>query len=133
MTFGTAIGGPEPHDRVARRARRVGQDVAMRAVCVIGLGLIGGSVLRAATAAGRPAWGATAGDDDAAGARGDGHRVERTEEALRLAAEQDALVVVATPLTAVRAVLRDIAWHAPEVRLTAVSYTHLTLPTNREV
>ncbi|WP_258345023.1 prephenate dehydrogenase [Saccharopolyspora gregorii] len=92
----------------------------MRAVCVIGLGLIGGSVLRAATAAGRPAWGATAGADDAAGARGDGYQVDSTEEALRRAAEQDALVVVATPLTSVRAVLREVAWHAPEARLTDV-------------
>ncbi|MDT7782098.1 MAG: hypothetical protein QOF58_517, partial [Pseudonocardiales bacterium] len=32
----------------------------VRDVCVIGLGLIGGSVLRAAKAAGRTVWGATA-------------------------------------------------------------------------
>ena len=31
-----------------------------RPVCVIGLGLIGGSLLRAATDAGRSAWGASA-------------------------------------------------------------------------
>ena len=93
----------------------------MRAVCVIGLGLIGGSVLRAATAAGRAGWGATASGEDAAAARADGYTVEETvETALRRAAEEDALVVLATPLTAVREVLRQVAWHAPEAWLTDV-------------
>jgi prephenate dehydrogenase len=93
----------------------------MRAVCVIGLGLIGGSVLRAATAAGRPGWGATASEADAAAARADGYTVEATaEDALRRAAAEDALVVIATPLTAVREVLRQVAWHAPQAWLTDV-------------
>ncbi len=92
----------------------------MRAVCVIGLGLIGGSVLRAAAAAGRAGWGSTNSDADAEAARAAGHDVLGTEDALRRAAEQDALVIVATPLTAVRSVLRKVAWHAPEARLTDV-------------
>ncbi|RCW38465.1 prephenate dehydrogenase [Halopolyspora algeriensis] len=93
----------------------------MRAVCVIGLGLIGGSVLRAATAAGREGWAATASEVDAAAARDDGYSVEGTvEDALRRAAAEDALVVVATPLTSVREVLRKVAWHAPEAWLTDV-------------
>lgn len=92
----------------------------MRAVCVIGLGLIGGSVLRAATAAGRPGWGATRSESDAEAARADGFEVASTEEALRRAADEDALVVVATPLTSVRDVLRQVAWHAPETWLTDV-------------
>ncbi|GAB2652688.1 prephenate dehydrogenase [Saccharopolyspora gloriosae] len=92
----------------------------MRAVCVIGLGLIGGSVLRAATAAGRPGWGATAGADDAVRAGDDGYEVTGIEDALRRAATEDALIVIATPVTAVRDVLRKIAWHAPEARLTDV-------------
>lgn len=93
----------------------------MRAVCVIGLGLIGGSVLRAATAAGRPGWGATASAEDAGSARAEGYEVEATtEDALRRAAAEDALVVIATPLTAVRAVLRQVAWFAPDVWLTDV-------------
>ena len=92
----------------------------MRAVCVIGLGLIGGSVLRAATAAGRPGWGATASESDAEAARAAGFEVTSTERALRRAADEDALVVVATPLTAVREVLRQVAWHAPEAWLTDV-------------
>ncbi|GAB3285716.1 prephenate dehydrogenase [Parasphingorhabdus pacifica] len=93
----------------------------MRAVCVIGLGLIGGSVLRAASAAGRPGWGATASAADAGAARADGYEVESTtEEALRRAAAEDAIVVIATPLTAVRAVLRQVAWFAPDSLLTDV-------------
>ncbi|GAA0509516.1 prephenate dehydrogenase [Saccharopolyspora subtropica] len=92
----------------------------MRAVCVIGLGLIGGSVLRAAASAGRPAWGSTASEVDATAARADGFEVLSTEQALRRAAAEDALVVVATPLTAVRAVLREVAEHAPEAWLTDV-------------
>lgn len=92
----------------------------MRAVCVIGLGLIGGSVLRAATAAGRAGWGSTDSEEDAAAARAAGYEVLDTEDALRRAAEQDALVVIATPLPAVRSVLRQIAWYAPEARLTDV-------------
>ncbi|MBB5154101.1 prephenate dehydrogenase [Saccharopolyspora phatthalungensis] len=92
----------------------------MRAVCVIGLGLIGGSVLRAAATAGRPVWGATASEADAAEARAEGFDVVDAESALRRAAEADALVVVATPLTAVREVLRQIAEHAPDALLTDV-------------
>lgn len=93
----------------------------MRGVCVVGLGLIGGSVLRAAVAAGRPGWGATVSEADAEAARGDGYAVEpSTEAALRRAADEDAIVVIATPLTTVRAVLRQVAWHAPNVWLTDV-------------
>lgn len=93
----------------------------MRAVCVLGLGLIGGSVLRAAHAAGRPCWAATASTSDAEAARADGYAVEASvEDALRRAAAEDALVVIATPLTAVREVLRQVAWHAPEAWLTDV-------------
>lgn len=93
----------------------------MRGVCVIGLGLIGGSLLRAAVAAGRPGWGATVSEADAAAARSDGYVVETsTEDALRRAATENAVVVVATPLTAVREVVRQVAWHAPNAWLTDV-------------
>lgn len=93
----------------------------MRAVCVIGMGLIGGSVLRAASAAGRPCWGATTSAADADAARADGYAVEDSvEQALRRAAAEDALVVLAVPLTGVRDALRQVAWHAPEAWLTDV-------------
>ncbi|WP_199440785.1 prephenate dehydrogenase [Umezawaea beigongshangensis] len=93
----------------------------MRDVCVLGLGLIGGSVLRAASAAGRTAWGATASPADAAAAAADGFDVEETVDvALARAAERDALVVVAVPLPAVDEVLRRVAAVAPTCRLTDV-------------
>jgi prephenate dehydrogenase len=93
----------------------------MRAVCVIGMGLIGGSVLRAATAAGRSGWGATTSSSDAEAAGAAGYKVEvSVEQALRRAATEDALVVLAVPLTGVRDALRQVAWHAPEAWLTDV-------------
>jgi prephenate dehydrogenase len=89
----------------------------VRSVCVVGLGLIGGSVLRAAAAAGRVTWGVTASDKDAESARQDGYDVVGLAEALERAHAQDALVVVAVPMPAVEEVLRAL----PEgVRLTDV-------------
>jgi prephenate dehydrogenase len=90
------------------------KDVDVRPVCVIGLGLIGGSVLRAAARAGRPVFGAAAEPVD-------DPRVEPTvAAALARAAREDALVVVAVPLPAVDEVLREVAAHAPECLLTDV-------------
>lgn len=86
----------------------------MRPVCVIGLGLIGGSVLRAAARAGRTVFGAS----DVAVAD---PRVEPTvAAALERAEREDALVVVAVPLPAVDEVLRLVAVHAPSCLLTDV-------------
>src|SRR5690349_14459857 len=81
---------------------------AVRSVCVVGLGLIGGSVLRAAAAAGRVTWGATASTADAEAAGQDGHDVLDLAGALDRAREHDALVVVAVPLPAVEEVLRAL-------------------------
>ncbi|HEV7649535.1 MAG TPA: prephenate dehydrogenase [Actinophytocola sp.] len=92
----------------------------MRAVCVVGLGLIGGSVLRAAVRAGRTAWGAAASTSDAADAAADGHEVSTVDDAVARAAAQDAIVVVAVPLPAVEGVLRTVAARAPECWLTDV-------------
>ncbi|MEU4801282.1 prephenate dehydrogenase [Actinosynnema sp. NPDC023587] len=89
----------------------------MRDVCVVGLGLIGGSVLRAAAAAGRAVWGATASEQDAEAARADGYAVTGLAEALERARERDALVVVAVPLPNVEDVLRALP---AGVRLTDV-------------
>ena len=93
----------------------------MRPVCVIGLGLIGGSVLRAATARADGGWGATASAVDAGRPRRTASRVEPTvADALRRAAREDALIVVAVPLPAVDEVLRLVAEHAPDCLLTDV-------------
>lgn len=94
----------------------------MRDVCVVGLGLIGGSLLRAATAAGRSAWGSTESEDDVKAAAADGFDVESSvEAAVRRAAERDALVVLAVPLTAVDSVLRKVNDTAPRCLLTDVT------------
>ncbi|MBB5958926.1 prephenate dehydrogenase [Saccharothrix tamanrassetensis] len=89
----------------------------MRDVCVVGLGLIGGSVLRAAAAAGRVVWGVTASAQDADAARADGFDVLDLGGALARAQDRDALVVVAVPLPAVEEVLRRVP---AGVRLTDV-------------
>ncbi|HEX6343400.1 MAG TPA: prephenate dehydrogenase [Umezawaea sp.] len=90
-------------------------------LCVLGLGLIGGSVLRAATAAGWTAWGATTSAADAEAAGADGFDVAADpDEALRRAVAADALVVLAVPLPAVDEVLRRVAALAPTARLTDV-------------
>lgn len=88
-------------------------------MCVIGAGLIGGSVLRAAAKAGRHVWGTAASDDTATEARGGGFDVTTdTDAALRRAAEIDALVLLAVPLPALVDVLRRVDAVAPTVRLT---------------
>lgn len=92
-----------------------------RPICVIGLGLIGGSLVRAAVAAGRTVWAATASESTAASARADGYDVAAsTDEALGRAADTDALVVLAMPLTAVTEVLLRVDAVAPRCRLTDV-------------
>jgi prephenate dehydrogenase len=91
----------------------------VRDVCVIGLGLIGGSLLRAAAAVGRQTWGATTSEGDAAAAAAEGFDAGTDlGTALRRAADQDALVVLAVPLTALDGVLRQVAEYAPECLLT---------------
>jgi len=94
----------------------------VRDVCVIGLGLIGGSLLRAATKAGRKTWGAAESTADAEAARSDGFDAcDSVAAALARAQERDALVVVAVPLPAVESVLREVAEHAPRCLLTDVT------------
>jgi prephenate dehydrogenase len=95
--------------------------VAERPICVLGLGLIGGSLVRVAGETGRAVWGATASTGTADAARADGADVEPDlDSALRRAADQDALVVLCMPLPHVPEVLRRVDAHAPECRLTDV-------------
>lgn len=90
-----------------------------RTLCVIGLGLIGGSLLRAADSAGWKIRGAAASATDVTGAREAGFDVATSiGEVLR--ASDDALVVLAVPLPAVVDVLPVVARHAPHCRLTDV-------------
>ncbi|MEO9222316.1 MAG: prephenate dehydrogenase [Mycobacteriaceae bacterium] len=84
-------------------------------VCVLGLGLIGGSVLRAASVTGRE----VRGYNRSGVAAADGFDVSSDLAAvLRRASAEDALVVVAVPMTAVAAVLAAVAEHAPRCALT---------------
>ncbi len=88
---------------------------------MLGLGLIGGSLVRAADQAGRKVWGATASDGTAAAARADGYHVDPTlDDALRRAAAEDALVVLGMPLPNVPEALRRVHAVAPRCRLTDV-------------
>lgn len=93
----------------------------MRDVCVIGLGLIGGSLLRASVASGRTTWGAAVSEVDADAASRAGYDVTTdVEAALHRAASADALIVLAVPLPAVENLLRLVAQHAPHAVLTDV-------------
>lgn len=97
------------------------------ALCVLGLGLIGGSLLRA-TGDRLPASGWSPGENTRADATAAGHQVhESLEEALAWSVRADALVVLAAPLTAFDGLLRKITRHAPEVLLTDVGSVKSTV------
>lgn len=91
------------------------------ALCVLGMGLIGGSLMRA-SAPHLPVFGWSPGTTTRAAAASDGFTVvDELGAALRRAAEADALVVLAAPVTAFPALLRAIDETAPVVRLTDVA------------
>ncbi|MFF0499482.1 prephenate dehydrogenase [Nocardia aobensis] len=90
-------------------------------VCVLGTGLIGGSLLRAAAAAGYRAWGYNRSAPGARAARADGFDVESDIAAvLSRAAADDALIVLAVPMPAIDTVLADVKTFAPDCPLTDV-------------
>ncbi len=91
------------------------------ALCVVGLGLIGGSVMRAA-APHLPVSGWSPSESTRRSAAADGYEVADTlEAALALADDRDALVVLAAPVTAFPILLRKVQATAPTVRLTDVA------------
>jgi prephenate dehydrogenase len=95
--------------------------VSERTLCVIGLGLIGGSLLRAAEGAGWKVRGTATSDADVTAARKAGFDVTSSvEDVLADVAANDALVVLAVPLPAVVDALAVVAQHAPHCRLTDV-------------
>ena len=90
-------------------------------VCVLGLGLIGGSVLRAAVAAGREAVGYNRSFEGAAAARREGFAATTDlGEALSWAAERSALIVLAVPMPALGTLLAAIHRAAGDCPLTDV-------------
>lgn len=91
-------------------------------VCVLGLGLIGGSIMRAASAAGREVFGYNRSVEGAHGARADGYDATTDlNETLARAAGSDALVVLAVPMPALPNMLAHIRDSAPHCPLTDVT------------
>lgn len=94
---------------------------APRPVCILGLGLIGGSLLRALADDGHPVYGynrSTSTVDDASAAGYDASA--DLPATLARAAHDDALVVLATPVPALAAMVSAVAEHAPDCLLTDV-------------
>jgi prephenate dehydrogenase len=90
-------------------------------VCVLGLGLIGGSLMRAAHAAGREVFGYNRSIDGVAAARAGGFdATDNLTEALRRAAAAEALIVLAVPVPALPIMLEHIRDTAPDCPLTDV-------------
>lgn len=91
-------------------------------VCVLGLGLIGGSVLRAAAAAGRTAFGYNRSADGVNAAIADGFdATTELDTALARAADTGALIVIAVPVPALPMLLGPIGRLAPDCPLTDVT------------
>ncbi|MDV8002145.1 prephenate dehydrogenase [Rhodococcus sp. IEGM 1408] len=88
-------------------------------VCVLGVGLIGGSLLRALGPERAFGWNRSAAGARAASAAGFDVSTDLADT-LRRAARADALVVVGVPLPALGAVLDAVAEHAPRIALTDV-------------
>ena len=90
-------------------------------MCVLGLGLIGGSLMRAATAAGRETFGYNRSVDGVSAARRDGFAATtELTETLRWASEHEALIVLAVPMPAVGQMLSHLKADAPNCALTDV-------------
>ena len=91
-------------------------------MCVLGLGLIGGSIMRATTAAGREVFGYNRSVEGAHGAIADGFdaTTELTKTLIR-AADTGALIVLAVPMPALASMLAHIGKLAPGCPLTDVT------------
>ena len=100
----------------------VARPVLKTPVCVLGLGLIGGSILRAAAAAGREAFGYNRSVEGAQAARFDGFDATTDlTAALVRAADIGALIVLAVPVPALPILLAHISESAPDCPLTDVT------------
>ncbi|MGB8386702.1 prephenate dehydrogenase [Mycobacterium sp.] len=91
-------------------------------MCVLGLGLIGGSIMRAMAAAGREAFGYNRSVGGAQGAVADGFDATTDLTAtLNRAADTGALIVLAVPMPALAGMLAHISELAPACPLTDVT------------
>ncbi|MFW0786172.1 prephenate dehydrogenase [Gordonia sp. CPCC 206044] len=92
-----------------------------RPVCILGLGLIGGSLLRALHDDGGTAYGYNRSPDTVDAATSSGYQASGDLVAtLQRAATDDAVIVLATPVTTIDALLPTIAEHAATCLLTDV-------------
>nr|WP_255806718.1 prephenate dehydrogenase [Corynebacterium kalidii] len=92
-----------------------------RPVCVLGLGLIGGSLVRDLREAGRPVFGWNRSTATVEAATADGVDASTDLVAtLHRAAAQDALLVLGVPVPALPTLLEAVAAHAPDCGLTDV-------------
>jgi len=90
-------------------------------VCVLGLGLIGGSAMRALRVAGREVFGYNRSIDGVEAARFDGFdATDSISDALSRAAATNALIVLAVPVTALPIMLDHVRATAPDCSLTDV-------------
>ncbi|WP_408925044.1 prephenate dehydrogenase [Corynebacterium sp. YSMAA1_1_F7] len=93
-----------------------------RPLCILGLGLIGGSLMRDAQAAGWPVFGWNRSEKTVTRARRDGFDVSGDLEAtLRRAEEADALLILGVPVPALSFLLDAISQHAPTCGFTDVT------------
>ncbi|MBC2682445.1 prephenate dehydrogenase [Corynebacterium anserum] len=93
-----------------------------RPVCILGLGLIGGSLMRDIAAAGRSVYGWNRSTKTVEAAQAEGFDVSADlTETLRRAESDDALVVLGVPVPALGFLLEAIAQHAPSVCFTDVT------------
>src|SRR6201991_1532191 len=91
-------------------------------VCVVGLGLVGGSVMRAAAAAGREVFGYNRSIDAVQAAKFAGaDPTENLDKALTRAADSNALIVLSVPVPALPQMLGHIRDSAPKCPLTDVT------------
>nr|WP_306428599.1 MULTISPECIES: prephenate dehydrogenase [unclassified Corynebacterium] len=92
-----------------------------RPVCILGLGLIGGSLLRALHAEAVPAFGYNRSPSGVRAAEKEGFDVSADlTETLQRAEREGALIVLATPMPAIDSLLTAIAEHAPSCGITDV-------------
>ncbi|GAA1472774.1 prephenate dehydrogenase [Corynebacterium felinum] len=92
-----------------------------RPVCVLGLGLIGGSLLRALKERNVPAYGFNRSPSATRAASAEGYDVSSDlEHTLHRAEADNALIVLATPMPAIGALLESLDTHAPSCGFTDV-------------
>jgi prephenate dehydrogenase len=91
-------------------------------VCVLGLGLIGGSIMRATAKAGREVFGYNRSVEGAQGAVADGFDAStELTQTLTRAADTGALIVLAVPMPALPSMLAHVSELAPNCPLTDVT------------